>query len=208
MSDEHSHFVRQRRNLILISLLMLFYKVADLKLTQIDILGNHATIGNPSIVTFALGIVFFYYLWRYYTACKESFGIRQVRDAYFERIEKICKPLVFDNVKLNHSGVSISEISPQEKFWSRFTYRVKLMPRGEPMSKHDFTVNLIPIYMMRAIGYVILHRSVFTEYIFPYILAALALLEFCNIKIIESFAQFTYDVHSFIATYIHSLYIP
>ena len=59
-------FIRQRRNLLIISLVLLFAETAELKLQKLNVFGTELTIGNPVIVNFALWAAFVYWLWRYY----------------------------------------------------------------------------------------------------------------------------------------------
>lgn len=65
-ADIRDGFVRQRRNLIIMSLVVLFSELAGLKIEKISIFGNEATIGKPELVTITLWIFLFYWLIRYY----------------------------------------------------------------------------------------------------------------------------------------------
>ncbi len=60
-------FLRQRRNFILISLVIALIETIDLDFTQINILGNTSTIGRPEFVSYWLWAIFVYFTWRYFS---------------------------------------------------------------------------------------------------------------------------------------------
>lgn len=60
-------FIRQRRNLMVISLILLFAETSKLSLHKLNVFGNELAIDNPMTVNVALWIAFGYWLWRYYS---------------------------------------------------------------------------------------------------------------------------------------------
>lgn len=70
MTDATEHnrtmFVRQRRNLMGVSIVLLFVTYSGLKLTTLNILGNNMAITRPHIVNVALWVAFLYWFWRYW----------------------------------------------------------------------------------------------------------------------------------------------
>ncbi len=183
------HFIRQRRNLVLMSLFVIFYRIGELEIDQINFLGNETTIGNPAVVTFSLGVFFTYFLWRYYTACREVAGVtnffKVIQDkAYlidYGHARKVVKKL--DNLRTgpSHKGPKqlrnsfIYEIS--EKDVNGINHHV----RGE------FTTSLshsVESYI-RGFFFAICNTSAFSEYVLPYLLGMLAIMEFLGIGIIR-----------------------
>lgn len=82
-----SNFKRQRRNLISISFLLIFAKVAGIeieKFENIKILGNDVTIQNPVVVYYALLVLFLYWLLRYIQSFL-SIGDRGFREVFYKR---------------------------------------------------------------------------------------------------------------------------
>lgn len=59
-------FVRQRRNLILVSLALLFAEVTGLHIDTLSIFGNEFSLERPTSVTPLLWVAGFYWLWRFY----------------------------------------------------------------------------------------------------------------------------------------------
>lgn len=65
-NDTRVRFERQRRNLLVISVLLIIYISLDLKLDTISILGNSFSIENNKNVEFLFWVLFVYFLIRYY----------------------------------------------------------------------------------------------------------------------------------------------
>jgi len=85
-------FIRQRRNLILISLILLFVEVAEVSFNKINLLGNELTISNPDVVTYSLWVAFIYWLIRYYQYFNDM-PEKGIHSAVISRMNKLV-PLV------------------------------------------------------------------------------------------------------------------
>lgn len=80
-------FIRQRRNIIVVSLLLLFAELVTLTLPEIDLLGSRATLDHPVAVAPALWIAWAYLLLRYWQAFREFRG-NNFRTAYRQSYEE------------------------------------------------------------------------------------------------------------------------
>lgn len=67
MDDLSQGFIRQRRNLLAITIVMALIETVDLNFTQINILGNKSEIGRPELVGYWLWLFFIYFVWRYFS---------------------------------------------------------------------------------------------------------------------------------------------
>jgi hypothetical protein len=65
-------FIRQRRNLILISVVLFFFGVAGIRLDSVNLLGNKFILGEPGMMTVALWVVWGYWLVRYWQYYNET----------------------------------------------------------------------------------------------------------------------------------------
>ncbi len=65
-NENRRRFERQRRNLMIVSVLLIFYVILDLKLKTINILGNSFSIGDPKNIENFIWLLFTYFLIRYY----------------------------------------------------------------------------------------------------------------------------------------------
>lgn len=65
-NKQNEGFVRQRRNLMIVSLVLLFSEVTDLTVKKINVFGTELLIERPQAVTFVLWIAAIYWLIRYF----------------------------------------------------------------------------------------------------------------------------------------------
>ena len=187
--DDEAGFGRQRRNLFAISLFIIFYKTAGLKINEINFLGNTTTIENPSVVSFSLIIFFIYFLWRYYSACREVGGISLFFGAIQSRTEKK------------------AELYVRKKYHQMYgsqPRRVDLIERGKNLifqaigdryndksrmyDTAELSISLrYRTYFLKCLSIfpTIVNTSKFSEYILPYIIALFALLEFLGVGVTE-----------------------
>lgn len=70
--DISEGLLRQRRNLLLLSLLLPLFFISGADVKEINILGTIITVKNPSIVKASIGILFTYFLLRYWQYYKEE----------------------------------------------------------------------------------------------------------------------------------------
>ncbi len=72
MSDNfYDEFYRQRRNLILISVILFFMLSSGLDLQEIDVWGNKLKLHNPDGILTFLWIVWAYWVWRFWVYALE-----------------------------------------------------------------------------------------------------------------------------------------
>jgi hypothetical protein len=87
-------FVRQRRNLIIISLVLLFAETSELSISKLNVFGNELLISNPMTVNYALWAAWFYWLVRYYQYFLHAHGRYEIKEAYSNRLEGNVRELV------------------------------------------------------------------------------------------------------------------
>lgn len=80
-------FIRQRRNLIIISLLLLFAETSELAVNKINVFGNDLTIANPVVVTLALVLAYLYWLYRY-SVYFHDIGPKGLAESVGQRLSK------------------------------------------------------------------------------------------------------------------------
>lgn len=199
--NNQDHFVKQRRNLVLISLFVVFYKAGDLAIEKINLLGNETDIGNPEIVHLSLGIFFLYFLLRYYTACRAVSGVKKFWRACQAWFEKRCRHQIHAVLKANNINyTSEPHVKKSAFFEVQITFRPnpsfsheahgkEIPARLVEQGKHEeyvysYGVKYWPWRFYSAI-YSIFNYTYFLEYVFPYMLALLAVLELFEIGVIE-----------------------
>ncbi len=95
---DRSDFQRQRRNLIIISLVLSFVELSGIEIKEINLFGNKLLIDNPEWVNRALWIGLFYWGYRYYTyflkqdtGFKDEFSGRMNKRIIKQAVNKVLK---------------------------------------------------------------------------------------------------------------------
>lgn len=89
MADpQQEGFVRQRRNLMIASLVLLFSEASDLKVAKIAAFGTDLLVGKPENVTTALWVATGYWLIRYYQYARSQYA-DALEAAIYSRITTI-----------------------------------------------------------------------------------------------------------------------
>lgn len=182
-SGKREFFRRQRRNLIAASIVTALYGSAELSFPELNIFGNKVQIDNPKVVTFAIIVAFIYFLWRYYTACREIDGVSQFFGA--------CQMWATDRARLY---VIRKHVVPNDdKYRSaelikggreELTFRLRRQDDGLP----EETVKVRERYWLyQLVSFVptSLNTSNFTEYLLPFALSAIAVFELLEFELIE-----------------------
>lgn len=88
-TDLRSGFVRQRRNLIITSLVLLFSLIHETKpIRELSIPGIKIEFTYPVNIHWYIAIVFVYFFWRYYVYFRDI-GDTRFRTAHIRRLERI-----------------------------------------------------------------------------------------------------------------------
>lgn len=175
-------FVRQRRNLIIISLSLLFAETSKLTLTRLSVFGNELVIANPVVVNYALWTAWTYWLLRYYQYLRHVGGISQIRDAYRERLDNTVRSLVRQKALKScrsPDGFYLQDISTRSLSQWRIEHGERIPLEGPPRTSREerrttiltFGGLLLPrIYTW---AFVIFSTRLATEYVLPFVIALL-----------------------------------
>jgi hypothetical protein len=195
-------FNRQRRNLIVVSILLLFSQFAGgLTLKEINVFGNKTELGNPIEIETILWVGFTYLLWRYYqyfhysedkgTVVGEFFLRRQIYlkatlgkfPVYKNWIRETYTDKPIDGKKIKDIQMGNIDIHKQLVFSS--TVKLKSMDveyedgsRGHHLGgdSYEITARYLIIPNLRSMFYVIFRTPLFTEYYFPFVVAGLPII--------------------------------
>lgn len=186
-TDKRESFRRQRRNLMAVSIATAFYEAAGLKFPQLNLLGNMVEIEKPEIVSAAITIAFIYFLWRYYTACREVGGIPRFFSACNIWASERARAYVTRKyVKPNRNKYESAELIKGR--YVELTFRLRRNNQGLP--EENVTVReRYWIYQIVSWIPTTLQTSNFTEYVLPYLLALIAALQLLGFELVEQFTQ-------------------
>jgi hypothetical protein len=196
-------FNRSRRNLILISLLILFSQFAGgLTLKELNVFGNRTVLANPIELETILWIGLIYLAWRYYQYFHYSEEKGIVVGKFFERRKDYLKaileglPELLDSIKATYQeeikskdqikSIHIGDIDVLKQF--AFHTEVKF---EDVKIKHEdgsigHQIGQIPrvikgrdliIPNIRSVLYVVFRTPLFTEYYFPFVVATLPVIK-------------------------------
>jgi hypothetical protein len=89
-----SGLLRQRRNLISVSSVLIVYDFAEIKIKQVGWMGTSIEVGNPTALSFMVWVIWFYFFLRYYqywSSEKDANILTDLRNMVYVRASKYCK---------------------------------------------------------------------------------------------------------------------
>lgn len=190
-------FVRQRRALIAVSLVLLFADIAELRITKLNLLGNEVVLGQPDAIYVALWIAFLYWLVRYYQHFRDL-GDEDLMRAHNTRLNRLVSEAAVRQAVRDQPGLltppqdlkgetklilktDVLEAAPTH--WKlQLTVR-KLTTQGDASVEEDIDAGkaivrglVLFILKARAWLYVAIHTRLFTEYLLPFVIASLPII--------------------------------
>ncbi len=188
-------FVRQRRNLIIISFLLLFAHDTGLKLEEINVLGNTAELAKAFRIEPVLWTAWVYFLWRYWQAFheyKERGFLNIFLELYRQRLDYQFKnkfpdpPFPGDwNGTYEEKPIANSVVGSDCLEWSkaraRILYAYKCLPHLQTPNTSQEVDRILTAFdvwkiRFRTFFYIAFNRSVLTELHLPFAIAAIPLL--------------------------------
>lgn len=197
--EKRSMFNRQRRNLMGMSIIVLFVTYSGLEFKKLNILGNELDVKNPQIVYYALWIAFAYWFIRYFQFLQE---LRHdtATEIYKQKLFSVTWPsadLLFKAEIQEKYGNKIQESNPHAHMWAtmpslfnpffkrriRVFCNVRLTDGG--VSYTENYEKVIELHDGRkidfrnwwlSINHTIWRTSSVSEYIFPQLLATFVVL--------------------------------
>jgi len=183
LGDMSEGLLRQRRNLISVSCILIFLKFAGVEISKLSFLGiDFGGMKNPSALYFGVWIVFFYFLFRYYQYFKQDGESRLISFYKFELSERVYKRTRAISKKDTRYGVW-SDNGLSDSFQSLKKNDWRFYPlysqdgsafKAEPVEKKFGLLERIKCRCSTSI-FLILNTSAITDYILPFVLAILTL---------------------------------
>lgn len=169
--------LRQRRNLIAVSMVLLIFDFANVKIGKVSVLGTELLVGNAQVLMLCAWLLWAYFLLRYYQYWRAE-KANPIRDSYKAAIANCSADF--------QRGSRFSALHPTRAHafllrarspWAYELFREAYIPelggRGE--------VDVYPIgrlrlatWKVRAAWHVLLHTPHATDHVLPFSLAAAA----------------------------------
>lgn len=188
MSKEPVHdlstpLLRQRRNLMIISVLMLFVDMAGATVKKFVFTGVTITLDNPDVVFLFMFGFLVYFLYRYYlyhSQEKKSY----FKDTFYSKLRELTwlkiKHLKDKTVpeSSEYSGEFDFRKMTKDGLWKRdikITLNYDHVKGKENIGSFKIDIRRYTLEGLRALFYTFFKRSYITDYVLPYVLAFSAL---------------------------------
>lgn len=173
-----SGLLRQRRNLIALSSLLIVYNFADIKIKQVGWMGTSIEVGNPAALTFIIWVVWLYFFLRYYqywSAEKDANVAADLRELTEERVRKY---LIAKYGRNKFSGSSVSDLIRVRVFkW--VCERKEYIPAKGGYSETEYyhvPIGLLMWWSLAVFSNYCFHKKHMSDHMLPFALAILAVI--------------------------------
>jgi hypothetical protein len=183
-------FIRQKRSLIIISLILLFYYTAGVEFEKITVSGAQMTIKNHNSIPHFLWTFWGYFFWRYY----QYFNItteekRRLSQSFINKLALYAQKMSKKEILKRYDESDFDVIDPinislsKKGIWHR-NIRIAGWLKGEEnlcaANKHNrimdiLVIKLIPSMLLAAV-HVTFRTPYFTEFLMPFVIGASPLL--------------------------------
>lgn len=162
--------LRQRRNLMLISVLLLAFVFLKIKIDKLSIFGSEITVENPQGILIFVWILWAYFLVRFYQFLREEADLKLISNINGRFVSR-ANSHVFK--KLNKQFIQGSiEVTRKGIFWD---YQVMEYDPTAGSSKETSRARLPVVtslfWYLGSSAQVCIHTTKFTDYILPILLA-------------------------------------
>lgn len=174
--------LRQRRNLTLTSAALLFLSFAEAEIHSFQILGISASFGRPEAVVYGLTSMAFYFPYRYalYLQQEPAFGLRS---EFFRRLNRYAQSKIIDLRDHKYpagKGLEIAEDLGVRKA-SLLSWKIQVGSQKDGAGGYRTSELIVPLknvwWQAIMAGFMaVVARSYFTDYVFPFLLAVVALV--------------------------------
>jgi hypothetical protein len=194
--DESTAFVRQRRDLFVISSILVVGLLADVQVKKLAIFGTELEVGHSPVFSYAAWFLWAYWLLRYWQSYRETHFrdvkvdytdvCREMLDRAFEaRVEQATINIMLGHPEIaNGLNAGTATLAPPTRVdrgverdvaWVDWIPNFKLQT-GEIIALTQTRTRIHGLQLWelktKAVTVLCLNRLTFTEYIFPFIFAA------------------------------------
>ena len=170
--------IRQRRNLITISLIIMFLLYSGVNISKINIFGIEFSTPDHDSIMNTLWLIWLYFLIRYYQYLKAepSEGAMQLLKTKFNGL---CFNVIFGHLnsvcpgKVQVGDCSVLQLERNGFF--RFVFPIKKYEPVEDkqvvISREDIPIKILLCPAIKSCWHVVAHSTKFTDNILPYLIA-------------------------------------
>ena len=174
--------LRQRRNLMILSSILLFLKFAEIEISKFSIVGiEFSSFKNPNSIFIVLWIFYIYFAIRYYQYFLQE-GFPHFKIIFFETIDRKSVNKIETIVKKKYPLNTRKDVTYSTlKQWGwEYSGQIEIGPEGVGGThSENFKLKISRRKLFPEVVYsfyhVVVNRSAFTDYFLPILLAILAL---------------------------------
>lgn len=175
----NADLLRQRRNLIVVSMILLIFDFAHVKIGQVSVLGTQLLIGDAEILMYTAWALWAYFLLRYYQYWNAE-PRRPIRTSYGEQMLH-CSREYADGPAFQHDyPTKKGNIELRRKSsWSYVHQDMSYEPRvGGMLVAAEIPISFPRLlwWKLRSTWHVVVHTPHATDHILPFTLAMAALI--------------------------------
>ena len=173
----NADLLRQRRNLIAISAILLIFDFAQVTITKVSLLGTDLLVGNVQVLMISAWVLWTYFLLRYYQYWRAE-EARPIRLAYRKRLDIYVRAYtkaqavqdsaghMYDKYKINRTGIVSWKYTLQG-------YDPRHGSIKDGLS-HTLPAWRLAGWALRSIAHVCIHTRHATDHILPFAMALAA----------------------------------
>ncbi len=170
------YLIRQRRNLLALSSFLIVFNFADVSIAKVSLLGTELLIGDPAKLKIFIWTIWSYFLLRYYQYWKDEpdTGLIKTFKNRFEIYGKKFRQR--DHIQDRLGSTAQYNLNRKGLFTWHYSAMILNPALGQYEAKDDIQIPFIKIYIwyLKSFLYVCIKTPRVSEYVFPFILAAIA----------------------------------
>lgn len=173
-----SGLLRQRRNLIALSSLLVVYNFADIKIKQVGWMGTSIEVGNPAALTFIIWVVWLYFLLRYYqywNSEKDANVMADLRGVTEGRVRQYLKAKYGEGKFSGGSMADLVRVSVFKWVYENEEYNPTRGAYSEAES-YDVPIGLLMWWSLAVFFNYCFHKKHMSDHMLPFALAISAVI--------------------------------
>ena len=175
MADFDEDMQKQRRNLILISVALIIFDFADVRIAKVGVLGTDLIVGNPKVLIVVAWITWLYFLLRYFQYWNSN-NAQKIRRTYHDHLRSWSnrQAEIIDPNALHTRVISVDNF---KAFKFTLVERIANTKAGmDSKVLKEFSLLETLRAKLRAIFHVAIVSPHFVDQIFPFVIALLAVI--------------------------------
>ena len=175
----NADLLRQRRNLIAISAVLLIFDFAKVTITKVSVLGTELLVGNAQVLIISAWILWAYFLLRYYQYWRVE-PDQHIRDTFKQQLDKYARSYSRATPIQDTYGQAYDNYKISRTAFARWTYTLQGYDPAEGGIKDGPTKSLpawrLAVWSVKSAAFVYVQTPHATDHVLPFALAIAVLI--------------------------------